>query len=173
MRDPELVLPTIGQTLGLREAGAQPMGELLRAYLAGKALLLVLDNCEQVVDAAPKVGALLAAAPGLRVLATSREALRLQGEQLCPVLPLTVAAEEPLSAPAVQLFAPGRPAGLRSHLYSGYHLAIIDLRLMFTCGVERDRVAHRCPTRSSLHRRRLRIYSSSRPRSAQLFAPPW
>jgi len=77
--------------------------------LGGSELLLVLDNFEQVADAAPDVAALLAAAPGLRVLATSRTPLRLSGEHEYPVQPLPVprpgaAADEIATSEAVQLF---------------------------------------------------------------------
>ena len=72
VREPELVLPTVASTLGAT-------GDL-DEHLAGKRLLLVLDNFEQVVPAAEGLGLLLARVPALRVLATSREPLRLAGE---------------------------------------------------------------------------------------------
>jgi predicted ATPase/class 3 adenylate cyclase len=88
--DPELVIPTIFQTLGLKEQGAQtPVGQL-KAYLRGKHLLLVLDNFEQVVDAARQVAELLTAAPQLKALITSRVVLRLRGEQEYAVPPLAL-----------------------------------------------------------------------------------
>lgn len=105
--DPALVLPTIARTLGLREREAQPAAALLAAYLRERELLLLLDNCEQVIAAAPDLAALLAAAPRLRMLATTRAALHLTGEQIYAVPPLTVAAPgdaAPLRSPAVQLF---------------------------------------------------------------------
>jgi predicted ATPase/DNA-binding SARP family transcriptional activator len=80
LRDSELVPAAIGQALGAR-------GDLA-ARLAGRSLLLVLDNFEQVVDAAPELAGLLAAAPGLDLLVTSRESLRVTGEQQYPVPPL-------------------------------------------------------------------------------------
>jgi predicted ATPase/class 3 adenylate cyclase len=90
--DPGLVVPTIAQTLGLKEAGSMPIADLLRAYVAERRLLLVLDNFEQVVAAAGEVAVLLAASPGLHVLVTSRVPLRLRGEQVHPVSPLALAA---------------------------------------------------------------------------------
>ena len=72
--------------MGLKEQGSQPIAETLRAHLAEKRLLLVLDNFEQVVGAAPEVAALLAASPGLRVLVTSRVPLHLRGETGVPLL---------------------------------------------------------------------------------------
>jgi predicted ATPase/class 3 adenylate cyclase len=86
--DPALVVPTIAQTLGLRERGSQPLAETLGEYVANKRLLLVLDNFEQVVGAAPAVAALLAAGPSLRVLVTSRLPLHVRGEREYSLGPL-------------------------------------------------------------------------------------
>ncbi|GAC1394914.1 MAG: tetratricopeptide repeat protein [Chloroflexota bacterium] len=85
---PELVLATVAQALGVREGGSQPLRESIAAVVRPKSLLLLLDTCEHVVDAAPEVGWLLAACARLRVLATSRAALHLQGEHVYPVPPL-------------------------------------------------------------------------------------
>lgn len=87
---PELVLPTVAQALGLREPGDQSFVERLVASLQEKELLLFLDNFEQVIGAAPELAALLASCPGLKILVTSREALRVRGEQEFPVLPLAL-----------------------------------------------------------------------------------
>jgi predicted ATPase/class 3 adenylate cyclase len=78
--DPGLVIATIAQSLGLREASGQPLLETLKAYLREKRMLLLLDNFEQVVEAAPQIAALLAACPVLKLLVTSRELLHLSGE---------------------------------------------------------------------------------------------
>lgn len=86
--DPALVLPAIAAALGLREAGGQPSGDLVHAHLGNRKLLLVLDNCEHVLAAAPEVAALLAACPQLTILATSRAPLRLRGEREWTVAPL-------------------------------------------------------------------------------------
>jgi predicted ATPase/transcriptional regulator with XRE-family HTH domain len=82
--DPDLVVPTVVRTLGLAEAGA------LLDYLSERRLLLLMDNLEQVLDAAPDVARLLEACPWLKVLATSREALHVRGERRFPVPPLEV-----------------------------------------------------------------------------------
>ena len=66
IRDPALVLPTIAQALGVREAGDRPLADQLVGLLRDRELLLVLDNLEQVLAAAPRVAALLAACPGSR-----------------------------------------------------------------------------------------------------------
>jgi predicted ATPase/class 3 adenylate cyclase len=86
----ELFLSAIAEALGVRETGEQPLGETLKDYLSEKRLLLVPDNFEQVLDAAPAVTELLAVAPGLKVLATSRAPLGLYGEHEFPVPPLTL-----------------------------------------------------------------------------------
>jgi predicted ATPase/DNA-binding SARP family transcriptional activator len=90
IRDPELVLPTIAQALGVREAEGRPLRESLKDYLREKQLLLLLDNFEQVLAAAPRVAELLTAAPRLKVLVTSRAILRLRGEHDFPVPPLAL-----------------------------------------------------------------------------------
>ncbi|GAA0964355.1 BTAD domain-containing putative transcriptional regulator [Acrocarpospora macrocephala] len=105
--------------VGLRETGllpattrqgTDPVDRLVTA-LADRALLVVLDNCEHVVEAAAALaGRLLGACPKLRVLATSREALGITGERLCPVPPLALppvdaTLPEALAYPAIRLFA--------------------------------------------------------------------
>ncbi len=88
--DPDLVLPTIAYALGVRDASDRPLVEQLGTVLRDRTMLLVLDNLEQVVEAAPRVGDLLAAVPGLTVLATSRVVLHLSGEYVYPVSPLAL-----------------------------------------------------------------------------------
>jgi predicted ATPase/class 3 adenylate cyclase len=90
IRDWELVVPTVAQTLGLREQAGESVVETLTEYLRDKQMLLVLDNLEQVVAAAPVLAGLLASAPGLNVLATSRTPLRLSGERTYAVRPLAL-----------------------------------------------------------------------------------
>jgi predicted ATPase/DNA-binding SARP family transcriptional activator/Tfp pilus assembly protein PilF len=86
--DPQLVLATLAQTLGVREAAGQPLDERLREELRERRLLVVLDNFEHLLAAAPAVTGLLAACPNLAVLVTSRAALRVSGEQIYEVPPL-------------------------------------------------------------------------------------
>jgi predicted ATPase/DNA-binding SARP family transcriptional activator len=90
IRDPELVASMIARTLGIRETGGQPLQENLKVYLQEKQLLLVLDNFEQVLEAALPVAELLMAAPRLKVLITSRAALNIRGEYEFPVSPLAL-----------------------------------------------------------------------------------
>jgi predicted ATPase len=78
--DSELVIPTIAQAIGFREAEDQLLPILLRAYLRHKHLLLLLDNFEQVVDSALQVMNLLDACPRLKVLVTSRVVLHVRAE---------------------------------------------------------------------------------------------
>jgi predicted ATPase len=86
--DPSLVASAIAEQLGVMEAGVQPLEEGLKGHLRGKELMLLLDNFEQVLDAAPLVGELLSVCPKLKVLATSRSVLRVYGEQEYLVPPL-------------------------------------------------------------------------------------
>jgi predicted ATPase/class 3 adenylate cyclase/DNA-binding CsgD family transcriptional regulator len=90
LSDPELVVPTIAQTLGLKETANQPRLDLVSAWLREKELLLLLDNFEQVAEAAVEVSALLARCRKLHVLVTSRAVLHLSGEQEFPVPPLSL-----------------------------------------------------------------------------------
>ncbi|HET7037736.1 MAG TPA: tetratricopeptide repeat protein, partial [Thermomicrobiaceae bacterium] len=102
-RDPSLVLPTIAQVLGLREGPQQPAAEVLRTYLAAKTCLLVLDNLEHLLDAAPTLSALLQECPRLKLLATSRAALRVYGEHEYVVSPLALGMAPGALAPEVLL----------------------------------------------------------------------
>jgi predicted ATPase len=111
LTDPALVPSAIAEAVGVREEGGQPLRERLQAVLATKLLLLVLDNVEHLIAAAPVVGALLGACPGLKVLATSRIPLRLRGEQEVAVPPLGLPRRKPPPPPeqlsqyeAVRLF---------------------------------------------------------------------
>ena len=86
--EPELVIATIAQQLGLADRGGRSAADRLVEHVADRRMLLVLDNFEQVIAAAADVSELLAAAPNLSVLASSRSALRVSGEQEYPVPPL-------------------------------------------------------------------------------------
>jgi predicted ATPase len=111
LTEPALVVPTIAATLGVRESAGLALLDTLTGFLVLKRLLLILDNCEQVLDAAPDVAALLASAPHLAILATSREPLHVRGEREFPLQPLQFPAADRLPAtedmartPAVALF---------------------------------------------------------------------
>lgn len=109
--DPVLVMTTIAHALGIREGGGRPPFENLREFLAGRELLLILDNLEQIIAIAPDVARLLTAAPRLKILATSRIPLSIRGEREYPVatLPLppndpSLEVEELLNYESVRLF---------------------------------------------------------------------
>ena len=108
--DPELVAAQVMGALGVRQQGDVPVLEALIWRLRSAELLLILDNCEHLLDACAGLAiALLRAAPGLRVLATSREPLGIPGEATYPVRPLdlppqTADAREAGQAAAVRLF---------------------------------------------------------------------
>lgn len=89
IRDPDLVAGTINQILGLRPGGGnRPAFDALAEHLKDKQMLLLLDNLEQVIEAAPLIVDLLERCPSVRVLATSREILHVRGEQQFVVPPL-------------------------------------------------------------------------------------
>ena len=92
--DPSLVASAIAGALGVREAGDEPLADRLKAMLREKNLLLVLDNFEQVVEAAPLVADLLAGCPDVTVLVTSRLRLRLSGEREHVVPPLELVEQD-------------------------------------------------------------------------------
>jgi len=95
--DPDLVVPAIARTFGLGETGERSLLELLQAYLRDKQLLLLLDNFEQVVAAAPVVTELLLSCLDLKMMVTSRTALRVRGEREFPVPPLALPDPKHLS----------------------------------------------------------------------------
>jgi transcriptional regulator with XRE-family HTH domain len=108
LRDPTLVIPNIAQSLGVKETEGQSLDDALRARLRNKRILLVLDNFEHVLDAAPEVAGLVESCPGTTMLATSRAPLRVRGEQEYPVRPLALPAST-LSPGARSVL--GSPAG--------------------------------------------------------------
>lgn len=90
---PTMVPAAMAAALGVRETPGESIEVTLRGYLQSKELLLVLDNFEHVIDAAPVIASLLANAPGVRVLATSRAPLRISGEHEVAVPPLELPGE--------------------------------------------------------------------------------
>ncbi|WP_321846030.1 ATP-binding protein [Burkholderia cepacia] len=108
---PQFVPDALAAAFGIAQSAGSLTLEAVLASVANRRMLLVLDNCEHLLDAAARIAsALTESDAGLRVLATSREALRIQGERLCPIPPLEVPREgaddaETLGASAVQLFS--------------------------------------------------------------------
>jgi predicted ATPase/DNA-binding XRE family transcriptional regulator len=130
--DPALATPTVARSLGLRETEGRSSGEALCAHLKEKRLLLVLDNFEHVLEAAPEVVGLIEACPRLVVLVTSRAPLRVRGEQEYPVSPLVVpdptrtpVVEEVAGAPAVELFVECARAASPSFELTGANAAAV------------------------------------------------
>ena len=108
VRDPALLVTTVAQAVGLSPRSSGTAEAELAEALRGRDVLLVLDNLEQLLEAAGLLARLLAAAPGLRLLATSRIPLRLYGEYTLRIPPLQLPADAPgttaQDSEAVQLF---------------------------------------------------------------------
>jgi predicted ATPase len=102
--EPPLLLPTIGAALGLQEGTGVSIGIQLRDRLADMRMLIVLDNMEQLTDAAGDVSDLLAGADALQFLATSRRILDIRGERVFALEPLAVPAADGAITSAVELF---------------------------------------------------------------------
>jgi predicted ATPase/transcriptional regulator with XRE-family HTH domain len=96
LADPSLVPSAIAERLSVADRADRPLHDAVIARLAGKRLLLVLDNCEHVLPAAPFIAQTLRSCPALRVMTTSRAALRLVGEHLYTVVPLALPEADPL-----------------------------------------------------------------------------
>jgi len=119
LAEPRLVTSVLASTLGISVLSDDPLAGLI-TYLRGKQMLLLLDTCEHVVDAAAALAeTLLTTLPGIRILATSREALRAKGEWVyrLPSLSLAPAADgltaaQALAFPAVELFVQQATASL-------------------------------------------------------------
>src|SRR5262245_57135207 len=90
LSDPSLVMALVAQTLGLHNATDQSLLARLKEFVRDRPMLIVLDNFEHMMPAAPHVADLLAGCPRLKLLTTSRAPLRLRGEHEFPVLPLAV-----------------------------------------------------------------------------------
>lgn len=88
LQDASLVLPAMAASLGLRDHGPIPLLEAVRGLASTRRILLVVDNFEHLLEAAPIVSDVVQCGPGIQVLITSRAALRLRGEHEYPVLPL-------------------------------------------------------------------------------------
>jgi predicted ATPase/DNA-binding winged helix-turn-helix (wHTH) protein len=135
LSDPDLVITSILLMLGLPAQTEDPLPALL-AHLRDKRMLLILDNCEHVIaTAAPLAADIFHAAPHVHILATSREALRVEGEQVCRLAPLAVPPDNPgLTAaaaqtyPALQLFLERATAG-------GAQIALDDANAAIVAGI--------------------------------------
>ncbi len=100
LRDPALLANVVAERLGLRDQSSRAAIDIVTEHLRERQVLLVLDNCEHLVDAcAQLVGALLRACPRVRVLATGRQSLRVSGEHNMPISPLPVPEPDEVPAP--------------------------------------------------------------------------
>jgi predicted ATPase/DNA-binding winged helix-turn-helix (wHTH) protein len=129
LSDPALVPSVVAASLGVETSGATMSVDRIAHLLNSKQLMLLLDNCEHLVGAAAAMAeALLHASPGVRLVATSREPLRVEGEWVYSVPPLAVPTEEnsgndsPLRYGAVQLFVE-RARAAQSHFMLDIHNA--------------------------------------------------
>lgn len=133
LRDPALVLATIARALGIEEREATPVHERLVTALRSKRLLLLVDNFEQVVSAAPGVVDLLASCPGVVIVVTSRVKLHLRGGRDYPLAPLTLpndneSPEMLMRSPAVELFLDrALAAGAERPVDSDDLLAVVEI----------------------------------------------
>jgi non-specific serine/threonine protein kinase len=109
LTEASLVIASIAQTLSLKETPGRSLEENLADHVGSREMLLILDNFEQVIEAAPQISSLLERASALKMIVTSREALRISGERVVSVAPLPVPSsdrelDEVASSPAVALF---------------------------------------------------------------------
>jgi predicted ATPase/transcriptional regulator with XRE-family HTH domain len=130
--DALLIPATIAQALGVQETADQSLFDRLKSYVRGRNMLLILDNFEQVLQAAPIVAALLGAAPGLKVLITSRSLLHVYGERHFPVPSLAYPHPTVLFSPelllqceAIQLFIERTRAVKPDYLFTDESLSIV------------------------------------------------
>ncbi|GGC75263.1 ATP-binding protein [Chelatococcus reniformis] len=135
LTDPRLVATTVASTLGLSVQPEQAMPALL-GYLAERRFLLILDTCEHVIDAAADLAArIFATAPRGRLLATSREALHVEGEHVHKLTPLRCPPDDPaLTAAAAQAFPAARLFVERATA-AGMSLALDDADAAVVTGI--------------------------------------
>lgn len=98
VRKPEMVVPAIAERLGVRNQGDHHIREILAVALHDRAMLMVLDNFEQVIDAAVDIAWLLAACQQVRVIATSRVPLHVAAEHVLPIEPMTLPVSDDLAS---------------------------------------------------------------------------
>jgi predicted ATPase/DNA-binding NarL/FixJ family response regulator len=133
LRQPDLVVSRVASVIGVSEEPGRPLLDTLADALASRQLLLVLDNCEHLIDACARVcQRLLASSPGLRMIATSREALRVAGETVWQVQPLSVAPPGAPAGPedadryeAVRLFTDRAAAALSGFSLSAANAGVV------------------------------------------------
>ncbi|MBC9880837.1 AAA family ATPase [Bradyrhizobium sp. INPA01-394B] len=135
LSDPDLVITSLLLMLGLPDQTDDPMPALL-AHLHDKRMLLILDNCEHVIAAAaPLAAEIFQAAPQVHILATSREALRVEGEQVYRLPPLQVPPDDPVLTAAVARTYPAVELFLERAEASGARIALDDTNAAIAAGI--------------------------------------
>src|SRR5215471_5201926 len=128
-RDAAFVAGAIAEAFDAASGAEADLPRRIRAACDGRATLLVVDNCEHVLEGMPVVASLLAAAPSLRVLATSRTPLRIGGEREYPVGPLALESDGAVPggvAPAVQLFVDRAIAAAPDFKLTGTNASVVE-----------------------------------------------
>ena len=126
LSDPDLVATSLASMLGLSVQSDDPTPSLI-AYLRDKRILLILDNCEHLIEAAASLAArIFAAAPQVHILATSREALRVEGEHVYRLAPLACPPDDPELTAAVALTFPATQLFVERAAASGARLDLSD-----------------------------------------------
>ena len=133
LRQPDLVVSRIASAVGISEEPGRPLLDTLADALASRQMLLALDNCEHLIDACARVcERLLASAPDLRLIATSREPLRVAAETVWQVHPLSIAPEGAPATPedanryeAVALFADRAAAALSGFTITAANAGVV------------------------------------------------
>lgn len=126
----DAVMPAVARALGVPDMMAAESARQLAEVIAGRPLLLALDNMEHVLDAAPAIGELVAMLPTLTVLVTSREALRISGERIVPIAPLAIPTDQGdlramAANPSVALFLRGHAEATSAHAAHGQPDALL------------------------------------------------
>lgn len=135
LSDPDLVITSLLLMLGLPVQTDDPMPALL-AHLHGRKMLLVLDNCEHVIAAvAPLAAEIFHAAPLVHILATSRESLRVEGEQVHRLKPLAVPPDTPGLTAALAQTYPATELFLERATASGAHIEFNDDNAAIVAGI--------------------------------------
>ncbi|MCW2527131.1 MAG: LuxR family transcriptional regulator [Pseudonocardiales bacterium] len=134
--DDRLVLPEIARSLGITGLAAESLSDRITSSLADRDVLVLVDNCEHVLGAASQIGVLLAANPRLRMIATSRERLRISAEREFALPPLAMPSERDVSdlarlavSPAVALLLDRSPDHIKLTPRTARALADICIRL--------------------------------------------
>jgi predicted ATPase/DNA-binding winged helix-turn-helix (wHTH) protein len=135
LSEPDLVTTSLSLMLGLPVQSDDPTPSLV-AYLRDKRMLLILDNCEHVIEAVAAVAtSIFLAAPQVHILATSREALRVEGEQIYKLAPLAFPPDDPELTAAVAVTYPATQLFLERAAASGARFELSDSNVAIVAGI--------------------------------------